>query len=186
MQRHCGNVTSCCFQRCVGMDAANAVFSVTYECDQAHGTDYHRRFRDFWAQVQSEDLVVDGAMTDPKGDRGKRPGPAERPGPLPARRRPPQRRRRGPRRQAAPDRHAELARDHRHAHHRHASRRGGLGGLLRRAHERARHPLHLRPPGQRHPQAGAAEARRRQRALRRPGGDDGLRGRVRARRSASS
>ena len=73
MQRHCGNVTSCCFQRCVGMDAANAVFSVTFECDKAHGTDYHRRFRDYWAQVQSEDLVVDGAMTDPKGDRGKRP-----------------------------------------------------------------------------------------------------------------
>ena len=73
MQRHCGNVTSCCFQRCVGMDAANALFSVTYECDKAHGTDYHRRFREFWAHVQSEDLVVDGAMTDPKGDRGKRP-----------------------------------------------------------------------------------------------------------------
>ena len=73
MQRHCGNVTSCCFQRCVGMDAANAVFSVTYECDQEHDTDYHRRFREYWAGVQSQDMVVDGAMTDPKGDRGKRP-----------------------------------------------------------------------------------------------------------------
>jgi 4-hydroxybutyryl-CoA dehydratase/vinylacetyl-CoA-Delta-isomerase len=73
MQRYCGNVTSCCFQRCVGLDAANAVFSVTYECDQEHGTDYHRRFREYWARVQSEDVVVDGAMTDPKGDRGKRP-----------------------------------------------------------------------------------------------------------------
>jgi 4-hydroxybutyryl-CoA dehydratase/vinylacetyl-CoA-Delta-isomerase len=73
MQRHCGNLTGCCFQRCVGMDAANAAFSVTYECDQAHGTDYHRRFRDYWGWVQREDLVVDGAMTDPKGDRGKRP-----------------------------------------------------------------------------------------------------------------
>ena len=73
MQRYCGNVTCCCFQRCVGLDAANAVFSVTYECDQEHGTDYHSRFREYWARVQSEDLVVDGAMTDPKGDRGKRP-----------------------------------------------------------------------------------------------------------------
>ena len=45
MQRHCGNVTACCFQRCVGLDAANAVFSVTYECDREHGTDYHQRFR---------------------------------------------------------------------------------------------------------------------------------------------
>jgi 4-hydroxybutyryl-CoA dehydratase / vinylacetyl-CoA-Delta-isomerase len=73
MQRHCGNLTGCCFQRCVGMDAANAVYSVTYECDAAHGTGYHRRFCDYWARVQREDLVVDGAMTDPKGDRSKRP-----------------------------------------------------------------------------------------------------------------
>ena len=73
MQRTCGNLTGCCFQRCVGMDAANATFSVTYECDQAHGTHYHQRFLDYWTRVQREDLVVDGAMTDPKGDRGKRP-----------------------------------------------------------------------------------------------------------------
>jgi 4-hydroxybutyryl-CoA dehydratase/vinylacetyl-CoA-Delta-isomerase len=73
MQRHCGNRTGCCFQRCVGMDAANAVYSVTYECDASHGTNYHQRFRDYWDRVQREDLVVDGAMTDPKGDRGKRP-----------------------------------------------------------------------------------------------------------------
>src|SRR5512136_2024852 len=73
MQRHCGNVTACCFQRCVGLDAANAVFSVTYECDQKHGTDYHQRFRKYWAGIQIDDLVVDGAMTNPKGDRGKRP-----------------------------------------------------------------------------------------------------------------
>jgi len=73
MQRRCGNETACCFQRCVGMDAANAVFSVTFECDQKHGTEYHQRFREYWQRVQQEDLVVDGAMTDPKGDRGKRP-----------------------------------------------------------------------------------------------------------------
>jgi len=73
MQRVCGQMTCCCFQRCVGWDAANAIFSVTYECDQAHGTEYHKRFRNYWAGIQSEDLVVDGAMTDPKGDRGKRP-----------------------------------------------------------------------------------------------------------------
>jgi len=73
MQRHCGNATGCCFQRCVGMDAANAVYSTTFDCDQKHQTDYHRRFQDYWRQVQTQDLVVDGAMTDPKGDRGKRP-----------------------------------------------------------------------------------------------------------------
>lgn len=73
MQRMCGNLTGCCFQRCVGMDAANAAYSVTYECDQVHGTHFHQRFRDYWTCVQRQDLVVDGAMTDPKGDRGKRP-----------------------------------------------------------------------------------------------------------------
>ncbi|MFO7962844.1 MAG: 4-hydroxyphenylacetate 3-hydroxylase N-terminal domain-containing protein [Desulfobacterales bacterium] len=73
MQRHCGNITGCCFQRCVGMDAANALFSTTFECDQTHGTHYHERFLDYWRRIQVEDLVVDGAMTDPKGDRGKRP-----------------------------------------------------------------------------------------------------------------
>ena len=73
MQRTCGNLTGCCFQRCVGLDAANATFSVTYECDQAHGTHYHQRFIDYWTRIQQQDLVVDGAMTDPKGDRGKRP-----------------------------------------------------------------------------------------------------------------
>jgi 4-hydroxybutyryl-CoA dehydratase/vinylacetyl-CoA-Delta-isomerase len=61
MQRQCGNVTACCFQRCVGLDAANAVFSVTFECDREHGTDYHQRFKDYWSWVQREDLVVDGA-----------------------------------------------------------------------------------------------------------------------------
>jgi 4-hydroxybutyryl-CoA dehydratase/vinylacetyl-CoA-Delta-isomerase len=73
MQRHCGNITGCCFQRCVGWDAANALFSVTQECDEKHGTNYNRLFKDFWKKVQLEDLVVDGAMTDPKGDRSKRP-----------------------------------------------------------------------------------------------------------------
>ncbi len=71
--RHCGNVTACCFQRCVGMDAANAVFGVSYECDQQHGTSYHGRFCEYWRQVQEHDWVVAGAMTDPKGDRKKRP-----------------------------------------------------------------------------------------------------------------
>ncbi|MCP4691433.1 MAG: 4-hydroxybutyryl-CoA dehydratase, partial [Desulfobacterales bacterium] len=69
MQRHCGVSTACCFQRCVGMDAANAIYSTTHECDQKHGTDYHQRFKDYWTWIQKNDLVVDGAMTDPKGDR---------------------------------------------------------------------------------------------------------------------
>ena len=41
MQRLCGQKTAACFQRCVGMDAFNSVFSTTYDTDEAHGTNYH-------------------------------------------------------------------------------------------------------------------------------------------------
>ena len=34
MQRLCGQKTASCFQRCVGMDAFNAVFSTTYETEK--------------------------------------------------------------------------------------------------------------------------------------------------------
>jgi 4-hydroxybutyryl-CoA dehydratase/vinylacetyl-CoA-Delta-isomerase len=70
MQRLLGQKTASCFQRCVGMDAFNSVFSTTYECDKAHGTNYHENFKKYLTYVQDNDLVVDGAMTDPKGDRG--------------------------------------------------------------------------------------------------------------------
>ena len=73
MQRLLGQQTAACFQRCVGMDAFNAVYSTTYEVDQKYGTGYHENFRKFAAYVQENDLTVDGAMTDPKGDRSKAP-----------------------------------------------------------------------------------------------------------------
>ncbi|MGO8880404.1 MAG: 4-hydroxyphenylacetate 3-hydroxylase family protein [Desulfomonilaceae bacterium] len=73
MQRYCGAMTGCCFQRCVGLDAANAIYSTTFDCDQKHKTQFHDRFRNYWTWIQKEDLVVDGAMTDPKGDRSRRP-----------------------------------------------------------------------------------------------------------------
>lgn len=73
MQRLLGQKTASCFQRCVGMDAFNAVYSTTYEIDEKYGTDYHDRFKKFLIYVQDNDLVVDGAMTDPKGDRSKAP-----------------------------------------------------------------------------------------------------------------
>ena len=73
MQRLLGQKTACCFQRCVGFDGANALYSVTYEMDKKNGSDYHERFKKYWIEVQNQDLMVDGAMTDPKGDRSKRP-----------------------------------------------------------------------------------------------------------------
>ena len=73
MQRLCGQKTAACFQRCVGMDAFNAVYSTTYETDKKYGTHYHDNFVKFMLYVQEHDLTVDGAMTDPKGDRSKAP-----------------------------------------------------------------------------------------------------------------
>ena len=73
MQRLLGQKTAACFQRCVGMDAFNAIYSTTYEMDKKLGTEYHKRFTEYMKFVQDGDLTVDGAMTDPKGDRGLSP-----------------------------------------------------------------------------------------------------------------
>ena len=73
MQRRLGQRTGTCFQRCVGMDATNALYSVTYDIDKTHGTPYHERFRSFVQHMQRENFVVGGAMTDVKGDRSKAP-----------------------------------------------------------------------------------------------------------------
>ncbi len=73
MQRLCGQKTGACFQRCVGMDAFNAIYSTTYEIDAKYGTEYHKRFTKYLEWVQDNDLTVDGAMTDPKGDRSLSP-----------------------------------------------------------------------------------------------------------------
>ena len=79
MQRLCGQKTAACFQRCVGMDAFNAEFSTTYEIDKKYGTNYHENFKKFMIYSQENDLTVDGAMTDPKGDRSKAPRAQEDP-----------------------------------------------------------------------------------------------------------
>jgi 4-hydroxybutyryl-CoA dehydratase / vinylacetyl-CoA-Delta-isomerase len=73
MGRTLGGHTACCFQRCVGMDALNALSIVTYDIDAKHHTPYNERFLKFLAHVQENDLTCDGAMTDPKGDRGLAP-----------------------------------------------------------------------------------------------------------------
>jgi 4-hydroxybutyryl-CoA dehydratase/vinylacetyl-CoA-Delta-isomerase len=70
-----GQKTGTCFQRCVGFDGINAVYSVAYEIDQKHGTSYFERFKKWLIDIQDQNLMVVGAMTDPKGDRSK--GPAE-------------------------------------------------------------------------------------------------------------
>ena len=58
-----------CMQRCMGTDAMNALYSVTYDCDQACGTEYHSRLLKYIAYCQENDLVCNCAQTDVKGSR---------------------------------------------------------------------------------------------------------------------
>jgi 4-hydroxybutyryl-CoA dehydratase/vinylacetyl-CoA-Delta-isomerase len=71
--RALGQRCGTCFQRCVGWDAINALFSVTFAIDRSAGTAYHGRFEGFLEQAESADWMIDGCMTDVKGARGRRP-----------------------------------------------------------------------------------------------------------------
>jgi 4-hydroxybutyryl-CoA dehydratase/vinylacetyl-CoA-Delta-isomerase len=73
MGRLLGSLTGCCFQRCVGMDAINALSITTFNIDEKYQTGYYKRFLQYLEYVQEQDLVCDGAMTDPKGDRSLPP-----------------------------------------------------------------------------------------------------------------
>lgn len=73
MQRKLGQHTGTCFQRCVGMDAVNTLYSVTYEMDARHETPYHQRFKGFLTMMHKHNYVIGGAMTDVKGDRSLPP-----------------------------------------------------------------------------------------------------------------
>ena len=77
MQRLMGQRTGSCFQRCVIMDMANAFYPTTYEIDEKYGTKYFERFKEFIIKCQDEDLIVAGALTDPKGDRSAKIGGEE-------------------------------------------------------------------------------------------------------------
>jgi 4-hydroxybutyryl-CoA dehydratase/vinylacetyl-CoA-Delta-isomerase len=73
LQRRLGQLTGTCFQRCVGMDALNALYSVTYEIDAQQHTLYHSRLIAFIKEMQLHNYIIGGAMTDVKGDRSKSP-----------------------------------------------------------------------------------------------------------------
>lgn len=61
-----------CIYRCVGYDAFHALASTTWEMDQDLGTEYHPRFMEYLKMVQSEDLSVAGALTEPRGRRNQK------------------------------------------------------------------------------------------------------------------
>lgn len=73
MQRRLGQLTGTCFQRCVGMDALNSLYSTTFEIDEKYQTNYHARLKEFIREAQTDNLVIGGAMTDVKGDRSLAP-----------------------------------------------------------------------------------------------------------------
>lgn len=71
--RAVGQRTGTCFQRSAGWDALHTMYILTYEIDQKHSTNYHKRYIDFLKYVQEEDLMCAAGMTDPKGDRSLPP-----------------------------------------------------------------------------------------------------------------
>ncbi len=70
-----------CIQRCMGCDATNAVYNVSYEADKLNKgeTNYHENFKKWLERFQKEDLIAACAQTDVKGDRIKRPADQEDP-----------------------------------------------------------------------------------------------------------
>ncbi|MDZ7783731.1 MAG: 4-hydroxyphenylacetate 3-hydroxylase N-terminal domain-containing protein [Halioglobus sp.] len=73
MQRRLGQITGTCFQRCTGLDTISVLHSITYDIDRAHGTGYHPRYLEFMRHAQRNNVIIGAGMTDPKGDRGRRP-----------------------------------------------------------------------------------------------------------------
>ncbi|MBI4963208.1 MAG: 4-hydroxyphenylacetate 3-hydroxylase [Desulfomonile tiedjei] len=58
---------------CVGWNGLNVMWSVTSEMDEALGTDYHARLKQWGQGFQEKGLVVAGALTDAKGNRKLKP-----------------------------------------------------------------------------------------------------------------
>jgi 4-hydroxybutyryl-CoA dehydratase/vinylacetyl-CoA-Delta-isomerase len=73
MQRRLGQLTGTCFQRCAGLDCLSVLHSITYDIDRQHGTQYHQRYLTFLKLAQANNIILGAGMTDPKGDRSKRP-----------------------------------------------------------------------------------------------------------------
>ena len=73
MQRRLGQLTGTCFQRCTGLDTLSVLHSITFDIDSKYNTEYHNRYIEFLKKAQKNNVLVAAGMTDPKGDRSKRP-----------------------------------------------------------------------------------------------------------------
>ena len=63
-QRLLGQKTACCFQRCVGMDAFNSVYSTSFEIDAKHGTNYHQNLKKFLIKLKHTELYQNFSPID--------------------------------------------------------------------------------------------------------------------------
>ncbi|MFH1002965.1 MAG: 4-hydroxyphenylacetate 3-hydroxylase N-terminal domain-containing protein [Chloroflexota bacterium] len=62
-----------CIERCMGIDALNAISVVSYDADRARGTEYNRRFTSWMRDYEEKDYTACMAQTDVKGNRPWRP-----------------------------------------------------------------------------------------------------------------
>jgi len=80
MKRFAFQLTGTCTGgRCVGWTALNSMFVTTFDCDKQLGTAYHPRFLAWLEDAQTRDITLAGALTDPKGDRTKKPSQQDDP-----------------------------------------------------------------------------------------------------------
>ena len=80
MKRFAFHLTGACTGgRCVGWTALNSMFITTFDCDAHLGTAYHDRLLEWLKDAQARDITIAGALTDPKGDRTKRPSQQDDP-----------------------------------------------------------------------------------------------------------
>jgi 4-hydroxybutyryl-CoA dehydratase/vinylacetyl-CoA-Delta-isomerase len=63
----------------IGRDELQALLIVSRRVDRDHGTSYHDRVRSYVERFQREQLMTAAAVTDVKGDRGKRPADQDDP-----------------------------------------------------------------------------------------------------------
>lgn len=75
MTRFLVNKVGQCIQRCMGIDASNAIHAVSFEAQKSPKakTAYHDNWLKWLERFQREDLVASCAQTDAKGERLKRP-----------------------------------------------------------------------------------------------------------------
>ncbi|MFC1849452.1 4-hydroxyphenylacetate 3-hydroxylase N-terminal domain-containing protein [candidate division CSSED10-310 bacterium] len=73
MARLLAEIFGCCSHRCTGSEAIGGLYPFTYDVDQKFGTNYHQNLKNWIIHCQQNDLAVAAALTDPKGDRKKKP-----------------------------------------------------------------------------------------------------------------